>query len=234
VQKNQNGLHHAQRAIHLSPFHSRKTIKHRYLLEWKANLMPPSNHENSEEGAEAFTETDLRHQIRLLKERGSKHDWNNIAKIFKREFDRCLLSDIENKDLKDRSLSRGLYFIPIPSARKKMHAHFFAMALSKLYSGVYWPCLVSKSLGEQKHKSLSERKAVRFEVALSDAPSFLHQTDFSQRSNLWVLVDDILTTGASASAATEAISLLGQALGLPIQRVEIWTLAYRAKIDRVH
>ncbi|MGZ6460356.1 MAG: ComF family protein [Bdellovibrio sp.] len=109
--------------------------------------------------------------------------------------------------------------IIVPAPAKKFgdhdHAYLFAEGLSHALGATLLPCLKKHSLKSQRGSGRGERALLEMEIV----ENISKDVDFSPNT-LWIFVDDILTTGATARAAHKA-------LGSP-QNFEIWTLAYRS------
>jgi predicted amidophosphoribosyltransferase len=100
--------------------------------------------------------------------------------------------------------------VPVGNSEgKKDHAYIFALELAKIYGGDFADVLTRSSRLTQKELSRHERKNVSFDSCFQA---------WGSRQRV-VLVDDILTTGSTASACYAA-------LGKP-QNFEVWTLVYR-------
>lgn len=106
--------------------------------------------------------------------------------------------------------------VPAPSSSGKPdHAFLWGQALAGELGAEFVPCLQKGSLRKQRGASRRQRSRLRLE--LSEKYSDLSK---DQTSVLWIFVDDIYTTGATAHSAYEA-------LGSP-PHFEAWVLGYRS------
>lgn len=117
--------------------------------------------------------------------------------------------------------SKEIIFVPIPSRKKRKHSYYFAQALAAHNGGKVIPALyfLREDLTEQKRKSRIERGKIQFvlneefTVPLRLAPTI-------------VLVDDVITTGASYEAAYNVL----KNHGVCPENIELWAAFYRETV----
>lgn len=122
------------------------------------------------------------------------------------------------------SIKEDVVFIPIPSRKQRKHSLYFASGLAQYFGGVVMPVLkiATPDSSEQKRKSKEERRKIRFTL----------NEEFTERLRLIrmiVLVDDVITTGASYEAAYNVL----KNNGVCPENIELWTAFYRetAQVD---
>lgn len=138
-----------------------------------------------------------------LKGRGGKVAWKYLANLFVRN-NFALLSQIHQ-----------IYFVPAPSSEVNGdHSQLWAESLAALVGGTVIPCL--RKIKSQKQRALGrdERSLIELEVYEKNTFEFTPEDQ-----SLWIFVDDIVTTGATARAAHKA-------LGKP-DNFMVWALAQR-------
>lgn len=138
-----------------------------------------------------------------LKGGASPLTWKKIAAEFVRHhFDQL---EVENA-----------FIVPIPSRRAHAdHAEHWGKALAELTKLPFENPLQHLSRSSQKELSAEQRKAIQFDLG----------DTFYLGSHI-VIVDDILTTGATARAAVEAVMSTVK----PPKTIEIWVLAHRQRL----
>lgn len=111
---------------------------------------------------------------------------------------------------------REACILPIPSKKSSPdHAELWGRTLGQLIQIPFLNPLDHTEIRDQKALSLQERQSIQFD--LNDASTLGSQV---------VIVDDILTTGATTRAAISAIGRLAR----PPKTIEIWTLARRHRL----
>lgn len=118
-------------------------------------------------------------------------------------------------------LKNNVIFIPIPSRKKRKHSLYLAQGLAEKLGGEVIEALQTSALDslEQKQKSKTERRKITFTL----------NEEFTERLRLAptiVLVDDVITTGASYEAA---YNVLKNHQVCP-ENIELWTAFYREAI----
>ncbi len=91
--------------------------------------------------------------------------------------------------------------IPIPPTKigTKDHAYYISVQISDFLKIPFYPNALKRPLGAhtgQKNKSLAERTNVKFESVLDK---------YSQNPGVWLLVDDVITTGLTLLEANKAL-----------------------------
>jgi predicted amidophosphoribosyltransferase len=114
-----------------------------------------------------------------------------------------------------------LLFVPIPSRKNRKHSLFFAQGLADKFGGNVLEALQisSPDTREQKQKSRAERQKIRFSVN----EEF---TDLLYQASTIVLVDDVITTGASYEAAYNVL----KNRGVWPENIELWAAFYRESV----
>lgn len=143
--------------------------------------------------------------ILSLKKGRNRAAWGPYAKEFVRRF--LLVNRIEGKKV---------VFVPAPSRSisELDHAYWLAHALHQELGGHIWRGLRRDSDRHQRESDRGERALLRFSLIEN---STWPQTIESQ--TLWIFVDDIVTTGATARAVHNT-------LGRP-ENFMVWALARR-------
>lgn len=119
--------------------------------------------------------------------------------------------------------------VPIPSSTGRNHSLYFAKTLSKITNRPYKQVLSYKKTDQsdlsQKHKNKLERAKQSFKVD----EKF---TDILQSYQCIIFVDDIITTGATYTAAQRAIRQHFAGLELPNHmQFALWTAFVREKVE---
>lgn len=142
--------------------------------------------------------------------------WNEIVQLWLQYAQICR----DYKSLQSYKMNIDV-FIPIPSSTGRKHSLLLAEAFAKASSGLVCSCLqVSRKIkAEQKIKSRTQRNKIEFVCHERDKIEQITK-EFAENIR-WILVDDVLTTGASALAAQQALSL---------GSIELWCLAYRGNV----
>ena len=127
-----------------------------------------------------------------------------------------LAAEFVQKRLSLEMQNRPIKIVPAPSSSgKKDHAFWWGETLARELKADFVPCLQKATKRSQRGQSRQQRSKLRISVD----EKYSDQIDSSSEA-LWVFVDDILTTGATAHAAYEA-------LGSP-PHFEVWVLGYRS------
>lgn len=110
-----------------------------------------------------------------------------------------------------------LYIIPAPAKKRghKDHAYVLGEALVSLIGGRLFPCLSRVSTTHQRFADIHERSFAEMEVL----EKYTNSEDLAGTA-VWIFVDDVVTTGATAQAAYRA-------LGCPAN-FQVWALAHRS------
>lgn len=138
--------------------------------------------------------------IQNLKGDAEEEAWDHWARIFLRERMPTLPP-------------RRLIFVPAPaSSSARVHAALFAKALARQTGGLVQDLLTKSTAGPQRGRSRAQRSRVRVRRSVNFAKK--------QEEALYILVDDVLTTGATAYSCYLALAKPGN--------FEIWVLAKRS------
>lgn len=142
--------------------------------------------------------------ILSLKGAGSQRAWNFYAAAFAQKYIPTLPT------------GRRLRLVPAPSKTGgRDHAFLFAQALAEQCGADFCPCLGKVSQKSQRGGTRGDRALIEMELIEKNT---VMPEDWSEV--LWIFVDDIVTTGATARAAELA-------LGRP-PHFEVWVLAERS------
>lgn len=130
---------------------------------------------------------------------------------------RSYAEEMISQNISSLEQGRRIYVVPAPgrTAHHKDHAFEWGKAVAEHLGAQFLPCLSKVSLGTQRKADRGERALVRMEAHVKTSDDPLLGSDRS----LWIFADDVITTGATAWAAY-------QALGSP-PHFEVWTLAQR-------
>lgn len=150
--------------------------------------------------------------IQSLKGGAPSQAWFWLAETFVKSHTRDIMNILQ-----------GSVLVPVPSKRglEKDHADRWAQALS---SATGLPVVRGKnfSMSSRPQKALSRPGRLQLEMR-----GYLPLPAECKRV---LIVDDILTTGATASALRHVIDSQREHEGLPSLRHEIWVVAYRNQI----
>ena len=143
--------------------------------------------------------------IMALKNGNNRGAWSHLANMF-----------INNHVKYITQLSKAIIFVPAPSRQKikQDHAYLWCKSLQEGMGGAFWPGLQRLSDQHQRGSGRAERALMRFSV-----DEKLTWPPMGASEKLWVFVDDIFTTGATARAAYDC-------LGRP-KNFMVWALARR-------
>lgn len=150
-------------------------------------------------------ESDLLSSL-FLAMKGEKHchRWRGFAQVFAQRRLTLPFADLPVR------------IVPAPSSSGcPDHAHGWGSALADELGAEFRPCLTK--VASRKQRGASKRQRRRLRMELSEKYSRLSK---DQTEVLWIFVDDIVTTGATALAAYEA-------LGSP-PHFEVWVLGSRS------
>lgn len=152
----------------------------------------------------------LSNYVYLLKSSFAEPLWHELARYF----------FIQNERLKNSSL----ILIPVPSRKNRRHSMYFAQALAEQSGGKVLPLLKFDQAGtiEQKAKNKQQRTQVRF--VLNE--EFTEQLRSNQ---ILVIVDDVITTGASFEAAYNVL----KTLKVCPENIELWA-AFRREVVSIN
>ena len=152
-------------------------------------------------------ESDILSRLFLsMKGAGGKRFWQAFAPAFLARRMAFPLTD-----------DRPVRVVPAPSSLgRRDHAFLWGQALAEELQTELCPCLKKSELKHQRGASRDQRRRLRLE--LNENYSDLPRREWSRYR--WIFADDILTTGATAFAAYEA-------LGSP-PHFEVWVLGRRS------
>lgn len=108
---------------------------------------------------------------------------------------------------------KELLWVPVPSPSNPIRTVALAQYFSSILGGRLYDVLEVKDYSPQKKKTLKERNKVLIRVKYPD-PHFNHD------SKVLILVDDIVTTGATLRSCQKALKM---------DYLIAWTFAYRTK-----
>lgn len=120
------------------------------------------------------------------------------------------------------SPQKNLIFVPIPSRKNRKHSLFFAQAMAEQNGGVVLPLLKIDSVGdaEQKVKNREQRHKIRFSLN----EEFTEQL---RSDHTLIVVDDVITTGASFEAAYNVL----KTAKLCPKNIELWAAFRRESMS---
>jgi predicted amidophosphoribosyltransferase len=145
--------------------------------------------------------------INNLKGGKSENDWEYYAKIFVRKLS---LKLEPNENIK---------LISVPNSQNlEDHSFLFAKYISQLLCVTTSNCLKKLNEANLSQKGLSKKDRLKIQFI-----SYENFSRYEKENDRFILVDDVITTGATAKAAYIA-------LGRP-RKFEVWTLAIRPLAD---
>ncbi len=147
--------------------------------------------------------------VYLLKTRTSYFAWKKYTDCFEDEISALI-------DAKENTI-----LIPVPGSKKSYHTNYFSENIQNL-TGCEQVLALTKSanLGAQKLKSLAERKRIAIDVNEDFTAELL-------KANNIVLIDDILTTGATLNGCFNALNDFYFKRGASSKKISALTLFYR-------
>lgn len=117
-----------------------------------------------------------------------------------------------------------LSFVPAPrhpGAKKRDHAEELAFQLAKITGGEYLPVLKRASHDQQKRLNERQRRQ-SMRLALDERRDFIERLHVAQKTRCIIFVDDVVTSGSTASSAFDV-------LGAP-KLFEVWTIFFRPRL----
>lgn len=156
-----------------------------------------------------------------LKGRGKEKTWARLAEL---TLGRHAVEVFQKPEIR---------IVAMPNADpRRTHATDFAKGFADIV-GVPLESLESATSAQspQKRKTRRQRLAALRQLAAAESSKTLAQpretTDFAAKAVLWVLVDDIVTTGATSLMA---LRRLREKTRTPGNSYEIWSLARRSRL----
>ena len=108
-----------------------------------------------------------------------------------------------------------MILIPAPGVRGREHAHELAQAFSQILGAPVQQAL------EMKGPEVKQRRLNIQERSLREFVCREEFTSVASPARRLILIDDVVTSGATAEAAREALGLA---------QIEVWCLAYRSRL----
>lgn len=150
----------------------------------------------------------LSNYIYLLKSPLAEPFWHELAKYF-----------LSNKEIIKQ---KNTIFVPIPSRKRRRHSTYFAQALAEQCGGKVLSLITMGSADEVEQKAKNREQRHRISFNLNE--EFTEQLRLDQTL---VIVDDVITTGASFEAAYNVL----KTLEVCPKNIELWAAFHRKTVS---